>query len=451
MPNPVVPASTICVQLEIPDAPEYRQAFRGFLSDLGKYWSWSHTVGQSNDNAMAAAELWRKAGQTIVYGQCGIDPMSCDDVTDCIETNEGTQSAIQAIVGNQATPGLKSTPGARLPDAVWSENLADTSECDYDSFWAQCMRFVDYLVPAGNDLLEQIELYSNGLEAVGFVEAIPVIGTFIDETQADQFLDMLDWVMETVTEWYAAADTQANRIDMACALFCANRDDCNLSLEETWNILNSRLGGIFNPSDLQSVPDLINAATTLMSSPTVPLDAWVLFVISVSRVMGYVGIKGVEKTLNIMLKVAADQPNDDWIALCEDCPVPEDCPPEGDFTTGAHGWTSATGSADYTVYHFGEGFGRGNTVPNRIGIRLPQSGTVSQIKIKWNTAYAGVMDISTFNYSGRLFQTIVGIPNEEWTIDTEGLTGGVLIDTYPQFEGSDWPSDARLICVTLIP
>lgn len=440
-----------CLTIMVPDDPNHLQAFWGALQELGYWFSWQRDPDKKGSQV---SQVWTQVIQEAhnkFYSDnpCEVD-MSCADVADCIENDDQTQAAVRALASSQATPGNQAVPGERLPDAVWTGNLADTSECDYDSFWSQCMRFTDYLVSAGNDLLEQIELYTNGLEAAGFVEAIPVLGTFIDELQADQFLEMLDWVIESVAEWYAAADTQPNRIDIACALFCANRDDCNLSLEETWTILNNRLGGIFDPSSLNSVEDLITAATTLMTSPSVPLDAWVLFVISMSRVMGYLGVKGVEKTLNIMLKIAADQPSDDWIELCEDCPAPSDCPPEGDFTTGQHGWTSATGSANYTVYHAGEGWGRGNVNFNRIGIRIPQDGPVSKIRVKWNQAVAGVMDLSTFNYSTKLYSQTTGIASDVWEIDCVGYSGGILIDTYPTFSGSDWPAELRLICVELL-
>jgi len=136
-----------------------------------------------------------------------------------------------------------------------------------------------------------------------------------------------------------------------------------------------------------------------------------------------------------------------------ECPCgPSACPPEGDFTTGQHGWTSATGSNDYTRYHPGQGFGRGDTFPNRIGIRanLDVSGASRTIQIRWSAPMTGTLDLSTYVYSGRKAQEIIGIASDTWQIEFEGFADGVLIDTYPSFEGVDWPADLRLVCVDLI-
>lgn len=135
---------------------------------------------------------------------------------------------------------------------------------------------------------------------------------------------------------------------------------------------------------------------------------------------------------------------------CEVPPV-DPCADGDDFTTGQHGWTSATGSSNYTVYHAGEGWGRGNVTLNRIGIRVTQPGTVSQIRVRWNQITTGQMDLSTYNYSTKLFTKITSIGSDEWIINCPGYTGGILIDTYPTFAGVNWPADLRLICVELIP
>lgn len=354
LPSPVDPGSTICVQLQIPDAPEYRQAFRGFVADLGKWWTWSHTAGQSDNPARDAAELWRIAATTIVYGMCGIDPMSCEDVADCIETNEQTRSAVQSLISEQATPGTQAPPGQRLPDAVWTQNQAVVGDCNPDSFWAQCRKFVDYTVQAGTDFLEEIEVYSNAIEAASFIEAVPVIGTIVDEVQLDQALEFFDWAIEVIAELYAAADNETNRNAIACALFCAYRDECELSLEGVFNVLNERTGNVFTPESLDTLEDLIATATTLITSPTLPLDTWIVFLMAMGRVASYLGVRGIDKTLNLMLTIAADQPNDDWIVLCEDCPEPP--PPDPnceDLTAGVGHWSVDSGNG---VYIPGEGF-----------------------------------------------------------------------------------------------
>lgn len=323
LPDPVVPPDTVCFTIQIPNAVQYRAAFLGQINVLGMALTWDHpTDGTECLDCELAAQLWRNAIYNSIWSdECGGE-MSCDDVTDCIENDEQTRAAVRALAGQQATPGMQSTPGERLPDSVWGANLADTDTCNYDSFWSQCKTFTDYIVNLGNDLLEQIEVYTNALEAGEKVKDVPVLGSAVDKLPASKYIELLDWVIESVSEWYAGADTEEARIEIACALFCKNRDECNLSLSDTWNVLNERSGGVFSPSSIESLDDLVEAAITLLTSPTVPLDAWILFVISLARVMGYLGVNGIEKTLNIMLMVAADQGNDDWETLCDGCPPP---------------------------------------------------------------------------------------------------------------------------------
>lgn len=323
LPSPVVPINTVCVQMIIPDAPEYRQALRGVLSDLGKYWTWSHTVGQSYDPAMQAAEIWRYAASTLTYSEdCSGGPMACSDVANCIENDASTRAAVSSVASRAAQPGATAIPGERLPDTTWQGNLTPTDECSVDAFWAQCEQFVDYIVTAGQDVLEILETYSNSVEAATFIEMAPIIGTAFDEAQIDVVLDFIDWTLEVVKETYEAADTQPNRTAIACALFCEMKHDCTLTLEGAWTVINERLGGVLDPSDLNSTEDLLQAAVTLLMNPAAPLDTWLAIVLGLARVMGYMGVQGLNQTLNVVLKLAVNDANDDWILLCEDCPPP---------------------------------------------------------------------------------------------------------------------------------
>jgi hypothetical protein len=321
LPSPVVPATNICLNITIPNAPEYKQALRGVISDLGKYWTWQQTVGESNENAQTAAELWRKAATTMVYSdECGGDDMSCDDVADCIENDAGTQAALAAIVSSQTTPGTTATPGQPMTPGQYNANLTPTDNCDPDVFWAQCSQLVDYTISAGKDILEKIEIYTNALEAAQFIEMVPILGTIIDEVQIDQFLEFADWTIEVATEIFDAADTQINREAIMCAIFCAQKDSCEITIQRLWEIENERLGGILDPASITTVEGLLSTMIALGTNPALPLDVWFTFVIAMAKIAGYFGIKGIDQSLNLILKLAENDANNDWELLCEDCP-----------------------------------------------------------------------------------------------------------------------------------
>lgn len=247
--------------------------------------------------------------------------MSCDDIADCIETDDAVRAAINEIAGKQTTPGGTSVPGQRMPDAKWTETLNPTETCDLNVLWAQCSQFVDYVVSAGTDVFEILETYSNAVEAAQFIEMAPFIGTLVDEAQIDQVLQFIDWSLETIQEVYAAADTQPNRQEIACAIFCACQSDCEITLERAWDAINARSGGVFDPSSLNSTESLLTAAITIASSAEFPLEVWMMVVLGLGRTMGYLGVQGINQTLNIILLAAVNDANDDWLLLCDDCPA----------------------------------------------------------------------------------------------------------------------------------
>lgn len=317
LPFPVDPQKTVCVTLKIPDAPEYRQAFRGFFADLGKWWAWWHTEGQSDEPARIAAELWRLAGTTIVYDDCG-GGMSCDDIADCIETNASVKSAIERVSAGGATVfGEPYVPGTGLTTGQMNAQLNAPDECAYNVIWSQIEQYVDYLIDIGNDAFERIEQYTNAIEAGQNVPGGVFIQKLKNGSTAGKALEFLDWALETMQEAYAAADTTDNRNALKCALFCAMRDDCVVSIQGTLDVLNTRLGGVLAPEHLEDLPALAEAMTTITFNPALALDLWLLFVMGTAKTAGLFGVQGIDETVQLVLAVAVNDANNDWELLCE--------------------------------------------------------------------------------------------------------------------------------------
>lgn len=83
--------------------------------------------------------------------------------------------------------------------------------------------------------------------------------------------------------------------------------------------------GVLTPGEIDDLPSLINVFTTLGTSSTIVPDIWIGFISGAARFAGYLGVRGIDYTLNLILKIAVNDANDDWITLCEDCsptPVP---------------------------------------------------------------------------------------------------------------------------------
>ena len=326
LPNPVTPPDTVCFTIRIPNAVQYRAAFLGQINVLGVAETWDHpTDGTECLDCEEAAQLWRNAiFEASFSDDCG-DDMSCQDVADCIENDPVTKSVVQNIVNNMAQPQAISIPGQAMTPAQYNPPINPLENCDLDAFWAQCSQFTEYFTQAGTDFIEKIEVYSNAVEAAGFIEMAPILGTIIDEVQIDEFLEFIDWAIEIVGEFYNGALTTTLKEEIACAYFCAGRDDCELTIERIWLVQNERLGGLLIPSEINTVSDLVSAIVTIGTNPGLAVDIWLAFLAGMAKLAGYLGVRGIDQTLSITLKLAVNDANNDWQVLCTDCPENDWC------------------------------------------------------------------------------------------------------------------------------
>jgi len=346
--------------LPVPNHTLYRQALKGALSELGKPWNWRQVEGETNEGAYEAAELWRSAINDALYIlDCETGAMTCADVANCINTNElvaqaianqvannpALAQAINDLIGGTWFPGTTSTPGQPLDPGKWSENLTETTDCDFNVFWAQMDQMVEYLVNLGQDALESIALYNAALEAGQKVPLSGLIGKLKNGTTAGKVIEFLQWAAATMKVAYEAGNTEANRRAIKCALFCAGKeDDCFMSLDTAFTVLNSRLGGALNPGTINTLPELAETMVTLFSNPALALDTWLAFLLTSARVAGFLGVEGIDETLNLMLAVAVNDANNDWVEYCEDCNTPEtNCMSMADWTPYPGGYGTKAG------------------------------------------------------------------------------------------------------------
>lgn len=357
LPTPVVPSSSVCVTIPIPNALEYRSAFKGVLSELGKPWNWSQTVGQDNQASYAAAEMWREIIANIEYQiDCG-DTMSCDDIANCIESSSAVQQAIVGIVPTVPIDGYAYPPGVPLTPSQMTAPLNEIDDCAFDAFWAQVQQYIDYMIDLGGDVLEQIEAYSAALDAGENVPMGQFLGKLKNSSTAGKVIDFLQWVLTVVKAAYEAADNAANRNAIKCALFCAQRDACVISIQATLDVLNERMGGLLTPDDLNDLPSLVDAFTTAAFNPALALDLWVMFLMGAAKTAGMFGLQGIDETLQLVLAVAVNDANNDWELLCEDCdPEPVDLAleidPDGINGDGGapHGIVEEIGPNQWRIY-----------------------------------------------------------------------------------------------------
>lgn len=138
LPDPVTGYTTVCVQLQIPNAEAYRQAFVGHLYELSKWWTWEKSGQPGDTRATRAAAYWRELlldhlfiAQDESCGESGT--MELRFTEDCgLEMRSGplaewqpvpgwleyAVSCFEGIPGPQGPPGEPGSPGVNGADGI---------------------------------------------------------------------------------------------------------------------------------------------------------------------------------------------------------------------------------------------------------------------------------------------------------------------------------------------
>lgn len=422
LPTPVTPPTQICFKIVIPNAVPYRAALFGVLNQLGVWSAWDHPLdGTECIDCEEAAQLWRDAIAASYFSEeCEVDPMSCDDIADCIETSPNVRNAIGAIIAPRS-PLAEYTypPGEPLPTSAMTEPLNPIDDCNFNAFWAQVDQYIEYMVSLGQDTLEQLEFYSNALEAGENVPMGALVGKLKSGTTTGKVMEFLNWLGEVMKEAYEASNTEANRTALKCDMFCAFRDACSITIQGTLDVINERVGGLFTPAALNSLPELAEMMTTVALNPAIALDMWIGFLMGTAKTAALFGVQGIDETLNLMLAVAVNDANNDWELLCEDCDTPPPDPNCIDFTTETGTWAGESG----TTWIDGEGFkptydANFNETSSRI-LRAASSGVIEKVVVTYSVPQTSVF-IQNGDGSGYRLRTVPASTTIEFSAATMG-------------------------------
>ena len=364
IPSPVVPATSICFLLEVPNALEYRAALKGALSDLGKSWTWAQTVGEDNEDAFIAAELWRGRLADAAYQLDCEAEMSCADVANCIETDASVRDAIAQQIAanpaNQTSIYQTSIYGAPLTGAQRSAPLAQPPACDLDILFAMSTAIIDQIHLNNQDFLEILEVALNPTErARNVISAIPGIGLL----PLDEAIEFINQLASEIQENYDAQWTSAVRDDLRCALFCAAKDapDCIITFDMLTAIFEDRLNYYLDP--INTAAAIVQYFVSATWAGTTVVDIMSLIQVAFWReASNWLGVD--IRTLQIVARLVIDNPDPDWEILCTECAVPptEDC---YDFTASEQGFSpwlhpfSGLAAATYTAQGWDTGYNAG--------------------------------------------------------------------------------------------
>lgn len=398
LPSPVDPGTAICFQMRIPNAPEYIQALRGVIADLGKPWIWQQTVGQLNEGAYEAAELWRKAATTITYSEDCEGAMACIDVANCIETNGAVRDAIanQLTFGDSQT-NIYNTSQYGIPMTATSlqQPISVSDGCNKDVLFGSITAIVDQLNQNNLDFLEILLLSDNQAKRVAKVwDAIPLLNQIPGPT----VIEFVSQLVTEVKENYDAQWTSALRDAYRCGLFCLTLEDeaCELTFEMIFNFIQARIGAALDPANFFASAVIYFTTGAWAGSQLV--DIMMLIQVAAWRqASSWLGLElGLLQTVALL---GANDPDPDWNLLCTDCNT---APVKGFIVYGNVGTTTVSQVGN--VYTIEGGFTGpfGNTYIY-VGISedgVPVSGTPGKTLVYTSLSVNGVIAYDWGNEGG---------------------------------------------------
>lgn len=327
LPETIDPPERVCFVIEIPDTLQYRAALMGQLEWLADWRCWEHTEEDYYNppaRNIEAAQLFAIAVTDGRFDECGV--MSCDDVQDCIETDAGVQSAISGLTESQNTNGNEYPYGQSLTPGAMSHNMAGESNptCDLAILWSQCIGLVDYTKSAISVALGKVEASTNPVELVNaLIDVIPLVGTVKQTIGVSGVLDTINYFQEAIGEGFNAQwdETPGGiRDQIACDVFCYCKSDCVVNVERVLDVMANRLSVYIAPPTITGFSNLISTIGGFNVDTTFVVDAtfWVAWQLVKQGNFLFGG--RFDNILDVVLELKADEPSNDYLTLCAECP-----------------------------------------------------------------------------------------------------------------------------------
>lgn len=200
--------------------------------------------------------------------------MTCQDVQDCIETNEGVLEAILAQLAangfapSQNSPENTSTNVTMSPSQSAENLLPTTISCSEGELMSIARGVVRQFNQASEDFFDAVEFNTNAVEAGNILsDGVPVAGTLNNVTE------LADWLIQTMRESYQASYNFEVETELACALFCEMLPECELTydmiLSVYENFASAEYGAPTDLNDFQSIADWALGLSLVVSTGTV--------------------------------------------------------------------------------------------------------------------------------------------------------------------------------------
>lgn len=368
VPANVTPMGTHSRSLCVPDDTDWIATVTGAIRSLIVPSNWSDTLenGDEADVDAAVATAYQMY-LTWVFQTCAGGSMSCEDVADCIESNEAVAAALlQNLLAQGFTPNPDSTTlpqpitiSASDSAANLVSGLTDCSNPSTDMAIARAV--VNQLNEATIDAFDVLELYTNSIEAGKFLaQNVPVFGTALAS-----MAEFADWFLQSVVEAYQAAWTQTAEDDLSCAVFCKLQDGCSLSLDDLLSVYETEAS--LTVPTIETIDDMINfMLTTAITIDTVGVAVFHYHILKLLQFGGKVFGLGGFNALRQAMEIASTYIDTTW----QNC----DCAPSETPTDYFMLYQDCrNGAGDMTLF-------RGTQTTD--GIRSATNGSLNNVQIR---------------------------------------------------------------------
>lgn len=332
-PSPIGVPSLVTPNFFNPDTPDDKVTIQISVS-LNELTAIASAIDVGRDIAYGeqSYDLWRTWCSIFVEQLI----MSCEQVADCIETDETTQVAIATAITNnttiqevviQQTGGLgnpNTVNGDRttihdrnLPD-VLDEPVATLINCDLDALWSGVREMVNRIDDGARDLLEDLANINDVVQRYqAFIDVVPILGDI-----AEAVVTAATELIPDILNSYNAHSSEEVLDGIACDIFGLVCSECRYpTFMEVLNYY-AALGYDMSDMDAMTTLSLVSKLSQMMvGSPPPELIYFSVTTFELFTLFLQATFNGVSGTaaLSKWCRLGEDYANNNWIELCDSC------------------------------------------------------------------------------------------------------------------------------------
>lgn len=347
--------------------------------------------------------------------------LDCQEVADCIENSDAVKEALAAF-NNQWLN--ENTPQTMTTDRAGTDLGAGFNPtCDWDVYWSICVNTVERVNETVTDLLERLADETTVIGIAGVVAELPGL----ENVGLATITELADLLLNLPLAAYAADYDATWRDTLACTLFCLGRDNCELTIETIFSVINARITAdvpaLEPPLHLWNFVDWVLAFSSwVVELSTVNKADLAFYIVFGGLRFGDIIIGQLDgfRILQVAAMLASDEPNNDWETLCTDCVWSH----EWDFTVDDGGWQSSTIAGQGGTWNSTDGWYFTSTASGgSLRIWKPYTGALGGLITAWEMDVVIPQQGSTARRVGFDSQDLDGTPSTQMVINNSATTG----------------------------